>query len=446
MTREDFEREFNSRTLAYHPEYLADDRPVVVVFGDAADSAPGHLLLTSLANQLARAHRRLVFVGDLDRALKCADVFALETLEGATVGLARAINPFIDATVERSRSDDALITIGVGADAELALGCDGWLARVGTTATVEPSATSMVGAALASVIGAAASFHMAIGRTTPPRGSYSAWEFGACDGAPGPELALPVDVGRVLQVGTGAVGCALDYWLAFLGVAGSWVVVDGDLVEVNNLNRQLLFLAIDAGLGAGVARKKSDVCAERLGNGWRSVPYWYDARESETARAGVFDLVLPLANERGIRPLLQGRGQTVLLHATTTPNWSALVHRHVAGHDDCIICRLPIEDEPVFTCSTGTVGEEVRVDASLPFLSAAAGLLLLADIVRLQLGRLLERPANFGSLDLRAPEPFVRGLRWECRDACRMWLPAAARLKLADGHRFARLDPAFARR
>jgi ThiF family len=447
MTREEFEREFNSRTLAYHPEYRADDRPVVVVFGESADSAPGHLLLTSLANQLARAHRRLVFVGDLDRALKCTDVFGLETLEAATVGLARTINPFIEATAERERpAGEALITVGVGADAELTLGCDRWLAHIGTSATVESSATSMLGAALASIIGSAATFHRAIGQGTLPHGAYSAWEYGARDGAQGPALLQPVDVGRVLQVGGGAVGCALDYWLAFLGVAGAWTIVDGDHVEVNNLNRQLLFLAADAGFPAGSARKKSEASAERLGSGWRSLPHWYDAQGAEEARTGVFDLVLPLANERGLRPLLQGRAQTVLLHATTTPNWTALAHRHVAGHDDCLVCRLPAEDEPVFTCSTGTVGEEVRVDASLPFLSAAGGLLLLADIVRLHLGCLVERPANFGSLDLRTSEPVVRQLRWECRDACPMWLPAAARLRIAEGHRFASLDAAFAAR
>jgi molybdopterin/thiamine biosynthesis adenylyltransferase len=75
-----------------------------------------------------------------------------------------------------------------------------------------------------------------------------------------PELALPTDLGRVLQVGAGAVGCALDYWLAFLGVAGHWTVVDGDVVEVSNLNRQLLFVAVDTAFPAGFARKKSDVC------------------------------------------------------------------------------------------------------------------------------------------------------------------------------------------
>ena len=185
-------------------------------------------------------------------------------------------------------------------------------------------------------------------------------------------------------------------------------------------------------------------CAPSALGAWRSVPHWYDAQGADEVRAGVFDLVLPLANERGIRPLLQGRGQTVLLRATTTPNWTVLAHRYIAGHDDCIVCRLPVEDESSFTCSTGAVGEEVRVDASLPFLSAAAGLLLLTDIVRLQLGRLLERPANFSSLDLRAPEPLVRELRWECREACPMWLPDAVRLRTAKGHRFAPLDSAFA--
>ena len=73
----------------------------------------------------------------------------------------------------------------------------------------------------------------------------------------------------------------------------------------------------------------------------------------------------------------------------------------------CIVCRLPAEEEPSFTCSTGSVGETVRVDASLPFLSASAGLMLLADIIRLQMGNLTEPAENFTSLNLGAPEPLT---------------------------------------
>jgi hypothetical protein len=153
-----------------------------------------------------------------------------------------------------------------------------------------------------------------------------------------------------------------------------------------------------------------------------------------------YDLVLPLANERAVRPSLQSRSQTVLLHATTTPNWTALAHRHVAGIDDCIVCRLPEEELPAFTCSTGRVGTQRPRDASVPFLSAFAGLLLLGDLIRLQHGCLLAREANYTAVDLKTPVPIVSDLIWSCRDGCRMWMPAAARIQRTAGTRFAILD------
>jgi hypothetical protein len=99
MTREQFEREFDSRTLAYAPGFVHASQPLVVVVGPAAHTAAGHALLVSLANQVARAHRRIVFVGELERSLLCADIFGAGTLAAATVGLARAINPFVEVDI-----------------------------------------------------------------------------------------------------------------------------------------------------------------------------------------------------------------------------------------------------------------------------------------------------------------------------------------------------------
>ncbi|OGL15858.1 MAG: hypothetical protein A3F92_09440 [Candidatus Rokubacteria bacterium RIFCSPLOWO2_12_FULL_71_22] len=439
MTRAAFERQFNSRTMAYHPEYRSDDRPVLVIFGGAADSPTGHLLTVALVNQLARAHRRIAVIGDLDRPLRCADHFGFGTLEAATIGLARAINPFIDATTSRRGPDgEPLLTIGVAADADIRLGCNGWRAFIGDGVNVDPRPTSGLGAALASCLGAAAAFHRLIGRDEMPTGSFSLWEHGRPSTADGPELLGPVNVGRVLQVGVGAVGCALDYWLGFFSFIGKWVIVDGDFIEVSNLNRQLLFLASDAGFPDCRRANKVETAVRRLDGCASASPRWYG--DDETVVGATYDLVLPLANERGVRPALQSRAQTILLHATTTPNWKAIAHRHVAGHDDCIVCRLPEEEAAVFTCSTAPVGIERPMDASLPFLSAIAGLLLLGDLVRLQHGRLLERASNFSSVDLSTPVPFVRELTWTCRDACRVRMPAAARIRRTAGTRFAQLD------
>ena len=124
----------------------------------------------------------------------------------------------------------------------------------------------------------------------------------------------------------------------------------------------------------------------------------------------------------------------------TTPSWKAITHRHVAGHDDCIVCRLPSEEDVVFGCAAASVGTQTSMDASLPFLSAAAGLFLFGDLIRLQCGRLLDRKTNFASIDLKTPVPFVRELAWECRAGCRVRLPAAARIRRTKGTRFAHLD------
>lgn len=442
MTREEFVREFSASTLAYHPEYSSDDRSVVVTVGEEAHSEAGHLLTVALVNQLARAHRSIVVLGDLDRPLLCADHFGFGTLEAASVGLARVINPFIDATTSVGSARPApLLTIGIAAEGELRLGCDGWCAMIGEGAEVNSRRTSALGAALASCLGAAAAFHRLANKDKMPAGSFSLWDYCRTSRTQGPDLVGPIDVGRVLQVGAGAVGGALDYWLRFFGFTEEWVIADGDDIEVSNLNRQLLFVAADTGFPDGVTANKASAVVGRLGAPATPSPHWYGDDRKVTDAS--YDLVLPLANERGVRPALQSRPQTVLLHATTTPNWRALAHRHVAGHDDCIVCRLPEEESPIFTCSTGRVGTQRPRDASLPFLSAVAGLLLLGDLIRLQQGSLLARTENFTAVDLGTSTPFVRELTWACRDGCRVRMPAAARIRRTAGMRFAQLDGAF---
>ena len=122
----------------------------------------------------------------------------------------------------------------------------------------------------------------------------------------------------MLQVEAGAVGCALGLALALIGVDGPWVVVDGDLVDVSNLNRQLLFLARDAGTFAEPARNKAETFAGVLRGGFQASPYWYG--DDASVQDETYDVVLALANEDGVRASLQSRHPTVLLHATTSPN------------------------------------------------------------------------------------------------------------------------------
>jgi hypothetical protein len=245
-------------------------------------------------------------------------------------------------------------------------------------------------------------------------------------------------------VGAGAVGCALDFFIAFAGIGGDWVIVDGDVVDVSNLNRQLLFVACDAGFPEGKAKNKASRAAARLGGDARASEAWYG--DERAVVDATYDVVLALANDNGVRSFLQGRQPTVLLHATTSPNWQAQSHRHIAGRDDCIDCRLPA-GSPRFTCATEEIetGTGQHVDAAVPPLSAFAGLLLATDLVRLQHDGLVETPHNYTAVEISRPEPVVGRYVRTCRDGCASRLPASRRAPLDAHSRFQYLDPELAR-
>lgn len=132
------------------------------------------------------------------------------------------------------------------------------------------------------------------------------------------------------------------------------------------------------------------------------------------------DIVLALANDRGVRSALQARQPTYLLHATTSANWQAQVHRHVAGLDDCIDCRIPPE-APRLQCSTSALQSQAgrRADPALPFLSGSAALMLAVLLARLQEESLVGLPYNFAALDLGGPQPRLQRLFLSCREQCR---------------------------
>lgn len=442
MTRAEFEEQFDSRTLAYLPGFVRAAQPLVIRVGPAAHSPAGHALLVSLANQVARAHRRIVFVGDLDSPLLCPDVLGMSSLAEATAGLASAINPFLEIDIaEVAPSSEALLTIGVGVerDVELALGCDGWVAVLGSRAPVGKDETSIWGALLASCLGANTALHRILESRTPAHGPFSLWDYARNSEVQGPSMVGPIDVGRVLQVGAGAVGCGLDYSLSFFGLGGSWIIVDGDVVEVSNLNRQLLFIARDAGFPEGDPINKAKRAAQLLGEAASFSSAWF--HEDESIVDAQYDLVLALANDFGARSALQYRQPTVLLHATTSRSWQAQLHRHIAGHDDCIDCRLP-PDTPRFTCSAedGETPSGKHFDAAIPPLSAVAGLLLSAELVRLQESALLRTSHNFTAVELSTGVPIVQRKIRACREGCAVRLPVALRAAIDAHSRWCYLD------
>jgi hypothetical protein len=130
--------------------------------------------------------------------------------------------------------------------------------------------------------------------------------------------------------------------------------------------------------------------------------------------------VLPLANDRDVRTLITQRGEPLLLHATTSSNWTAQLHRHRPDLDDCPTCRIPGNSAPQLRCATGpTVPEEPGSrDAALPFLSAGAGLLLAAALTDLSESVALGDQFNHWQLDLTLRCHPVTAFRHRPRDGC----------------------------
>jgi molybdopterin/thiamine biosynthesis adenylyltransferase len=417
----------------------------VVALGGDAHCEAGHALATCLFNTLARAHRHVSLCGPPDEPLRCRSAFAHRTLGEATVGLARAINPFIVAELAAPPVDGFVIGIGAVTHADLRVGADGFLATAGPHARLVNRPASVWGALLAACLAAASVFHRAARRPGALlQGEFSLWELGAPGGADGPLDPGPLDVGRVLQAGAGAVGCGLDLALATIGLRGDWTIVDGDFVDITNLNRQALFIAGHTGWPIGPATSKAETCGRRLRSATdvhlTTSSRWYG--EEPHVVDAAYDVILALANEHGVRGALQARQPTLLLHATTSARWSAQTHRHVSGHDDCIECRIQ-PAAPVMKCSTGTVsaaGESS--DASLPFLSMAAGVLLAAMLARLQHGALMETPTNQFILDLAEPSPWQETVSASCVEGCSVRLPAQLRREIDAASRWLHLDAA----
>src|SRR3546814_16895822 len=76
----------------------------------------------------------------------------------------------------------------------------------------------------------------------------------------------------------------------------------------------------------------------------------------------------------------------IQIYGTTGKSWQASVIRHVPLQGPCSLCLFPDSGPVALTaCATGKVVSPVngkRIDAALPFLSFAAGLMPAAEILR----------------------------------------------------------------
>jgi hypothetical protein len=165
-----------------------------------------------------------------------------------------------------------------------------------------------------------------------------------------------------------------------------------DFVKVHNLDRSPIFVASDV----DEINPKSKVAITEAY--LRSVGVQNVAQEQKPLdqsslwfdrRAGTPDLLVSAANERNVRYIIEQSSPPLQIYGTTGANWEASVIRHIPLVDPCSCCLFPPDTpQAATTCATETVVRPDTgdaVDASLPFLSFAAGLMAAAEILKAKL-------------------------------------------------------------
>jgi hypothetical protein len=394
---------------------------------------------------VARVHRR-IRLQIPDRVLLVPSLVPASSLREAAEVLAAAIDPYI----ELAAPDTDVPTLAIGStEGSIHVGADGFAAEVGRApVAVSEHPAGFFGGGIGACMGAAALLRLAVG-ARPVFRRVSLWGFTeGVEAQAGPRRSIgALDVGDLVAlIGAGAVGSAICYWLRYIGVRGEWEVVDRDVIELHNTNRGLGMLAADAGwsggIPAGEQAYKADIAASLIGA--QPVRSWYhEWAETMPTRP---DLLIPEANDHGVRELVGRLGLPLMVHAATSEMWGAHLYRN-GPKDRCVACLFASARNVHFTCAEGQLPtadsestESESGDAALPFLSGAAGLLVVAALAQLEDG-FLESPYNHRRLFLGDQ---ARG-SWSntisgCEHGCRSRPRPSVRTRLNRGHRWTHLD------
>ena len=419
MTEQEFYNLRDDRSGRAMALGTAPTRPVAIFIDSTTSSTlEGQTCLMALLNMAARFHR-VIHIDVPPVPLVARSIVPERQLERASHALAKAINPFV--RLEPSFPEDA-ISIGIGPTSAKCWcsmawsGCTGNLLDGTHTSTIEGG---MIGACIAACLGAGALFHAAFDHPTKAHSVSLLPASAIAVQSESQHQHMPVEVGRVLQVGAGGVGSCLAYWLYLFDLKGDWLIVDRDPVTIGNLNRCLPFLF------SHVGQPKAPVLGQLLDV--RSKTAWYDELQPPELEC---DLTLPLANERGFRRIASLRGDPIQIHATTAGlAREAQLHRHICGRDDCIACRMSASDDrqPALACAQSTIptADGHKAEAALPFLSAAAGLMLAVALHQLQGGQLATGLHNGWVWRFHPEHPGLSPRRHACGSECER-LPASA--------------------
>ncbi len=386
-SREVWYSERNDRSLRYAGRVLPPARPILLRLPEESaasyDNQVSAIVATTLLSRMTPA---VAF--DLPSVEIAAPLpWAGNNLRDHLREIAFAADPAGMFETRSARDDDYILTFGREQSATTVHG-SGWNAFVGRSQSTLPDSMERnpIGPALASIVAVARLFAL---QMKPIDGPHRLNAFNWRSDVLQESVCYDVthDLGSIWTIGTGSVGTAALYFLTLATQRFSSVLFDMDDVKIHNLDRSPIFTAPDADLRI----KKVHATAAYL----RSVGVRDVLPEAEPLdksdlwllrQAGTPDLVIAAANERDVRSLIERSAPPLQIYGTTGANWEASVVRHVPLVDACSCCLFPPDAQELPTmCATGEAtlpsGEET-IDAALPFLSFAAGLMAAAEILK----------------------------------------------------------------
>ncbi|MEZ5199301.1 MAG: hypothetical protein R2764_23835 [Bacteroidales bacterium] len=261
------------------------------------------------------------------------------------------INPFIEFSIENnndrlSRSASLIVENYLDMLPETPwINANNWLAGVGTgkNSKINSEGKNIVGASFAACLGNALLFDMFLKRKLiiTIRSRYSLYDFGYSESVKhlnNPENVGIINVGKILQIGCGAVGSSLAYLLSIQDWTGSLTLIDFDTVKTPNCSSSLVFSALDS-----VDNRLKIDCCEEILQITRVNKFNGDYSDFLKSSLLNYDIILCLANERNIWSTIQNNYPPIVLHATTNDSWGINMGRHIPIKEWCILCRFKDE-------------------------------------------------------------------------------------------------------
>lgn len=378
----------DDRTRRYAGRVLDPNKPILISADRKyAERYDGQTAIITAANLFSRMTPS-VFLDVPDVRVVPLLHWKGESLREVALETMRRSDPFGKFDVRSNKEGDYVVRVCSTGTGRIIHG-SGWNVYIGEgpSPVEETNETNPIGPALA-VIVEAANIFMHEFKVPNNRFMCNAflWTENLVSLSEAPVLRKN-DLGAIWTVGTGSVGTSIIYFLALTGSPMFSTLFDMDSVEIENLDRSPIFGFIDVGLSKvevtrrfleslGYKNTKSFQCA------------LHESKHFSDREQGVPDIIISTANELNVRSTIEASFPPIQIYGTTGQDWQASVFRHIPLVDPCSCCLFTNENYAQTKCATGTVkaeGREKQVDASLPFLSFAAGLMAAAEVLKLQL-------------------------------------------------------------